>query len=44
MLPWLKDSLNVSRSFPWDHPIRTAGRDLRSVDLPWWYVPAWLGA
>lgn len=44
MLPWLKDSINVSRSFPWDHPIRTAGRDLRSVDLPWWYVPAWLGA
>ena len=26
MLPWLKDSINVSRSFPWDHPIRTAGQ------------------
>jgi hypothetical protein len=44
MLPWLKDSIDSSRSFPWDHTIRTAGRDLRSVDLPWWYIPAWLGA
>jgi len=42
---WLRDSIDVARDYPWDvGPIRTAGQDLRSVDLPWWYVPAWLGA
>jgi hypothetical protein len=42
---WLRDSIDVARDYPWDvGPIRTAGQNLRSVDLPWWYVPAWLGA
>ena len=42
---WLHDSIDVARNYPWDvGPIRTAGQDLRSIDLPWWYVPAWLGA
>jgi hypothetical protein len=45
MAQWLWDSLEVARTYPWDAgPIRTAGQDLRSTDLPWWYVPAWLGA
>jgi hypothetical protein len=44
-LGWLRDSIDVARDYPWDvGPIRTAGQNLRSVDLPWWYVPAWLGA
>jgi hypothetical protein len=45
MLDWLQDAIDVARSYPWDEgPIRVAGIDVRSVDLPWWYVPAWLGA
>jgi hypothetical protein len=44
-LTWLHDSIDIARRYPWDvGPIRTAGRDLHSVDLPWWYVPAWLWA
>ena len=30
------------RNYPWDGPIRTAGQDLRSTELPWWYAPAWI--
>jgi hypothetical protein len=42
---WLHDSIDIARNYPWDvGPIRTAGHDLRSIDLPWWYVPAWLWA
>ena len=44
MPTWLKDATTVARSFPWDATIRTAGRNLRSTDLPLWYVPAWIGA
>ena len=45
MVAWLQDSIDVARNYPWDQgPIRVAGMDVRSVDLPWWYVPAWLGA
>jgi hypothetical protein len=44
LLRWLSDSALVAGQFPWDGTIRTAGHDLRSVDPPWWYVPAWLGA
>jgi hypothetical protein len=45
MLQWLSDSYDVSRSYPWDGgTLRVAGRDLHASDLPWWYVPAWLGA
>ncbi len=43
-LAWLRDASSVAGSFPWDGSIRTAGRDLQSDALPWWYVPAWLGA
>jgi hypothetical protein len=45
MVQWLGDSLDIARKYPWDMgPIRTAGLDVRSVDLPWWYVPAWVFA
>ena len=44
MPKWLENSTAVARSFPWNSTIRTAGRDLRSTDLPFWYVPAWIGA
>ena len=44
MPKWLENSTAVARSFPWNSTIRTAGRDVRSTDLPLWYVPAWIGA
>jgi hypothetical protein len=44
MLTWLKNATGVAHAFPWDSTIRTAGKDLRSTDLPLWYVPAWIGA
>jgi hypothetical protein len=45
MVQWLHDSIKVARSYPWDvGPIRVAGVDVRAPHLPWWYVPAWLGA
>ena len=45
MLDWLYDAIDVARAYPWNAgPIRVAGIDVRSVDLPWWYVPAWLWA
>lgn len=45
MLQWLTDSIDFARAYPWDSgPIRVAGKDFRSYALPWWYVPAWLGA
>ena len=44
MLQWLRDSAEVALEYPWSAPIRVAGRDVLSVDLPWWYVPAWLVA
>ena len=45
MVQWLKDSGEIARNYPWEGPpIRTAGHDVLSTDLPWWYVPAWLAA
>ncbi len=44
MPTWLHNAAGVARAFTWDSTIRTAGRDLRSTDLPLWYVPAWIGA
>jgi hypothetical protein len=44
---WLEDAIDVARNYPLGDPgrtIRAAGHDLRADDLPWWYVPAWLGA
>lgn len=41
-LHWLKDSIDVARTYPWIGEVRTAGSDLMSDALPWWYVPAWL--
>jgi hypothetical protein len=44
LVQWLHDASKVSLAYPWDGTIRTAGGDVRSGHLPWWYVPAWLGA
>jgi hypothetical protein len=44
MPTWLKNATRAARHFRWDSTIRTAGKDLQSTDLPWWYVPAWIGA
>jgi hypothetical protein len=41
---WLQDSMNIDRKYPWNFTIRAAGKDLLGAHLPWWYVPAWLGA
>lgn len=43
-LTWFADAAGQAGSFPFFITIRTAGRDLQSTDLPWWYVPAWIGA
>ena len=43
MVQWLRDSIDLARNFPSQSTIRTAGRDLHANDLPWWYVPSWLG-
>lgn len=44
LVTWLSDATAVAASFPSVLIVRTAGRELPSEDLPWWYVPSWLGA
>ena len=39
---WLIDSYAISREYIWVGVIRTAGMDLPSTELPWWYAPVWL--
>ena len=40
---WLHDAIDSARKFEYNRgTIRAAGQDLRSDDLPWWYVPGWL--
>jgi hypothetical protein len=41
---WLIDTAKADHPISWVGTIRTAGRDVLSTNLPWWYVPAWLGA
>lgn len=38
---WLIDSTRLASEFPHDMPQRIAGKDFSSLDLPWWYMPAW---
>ncbi len=42
IVQWLQDSIDISRSYIWVGLIRTAGQDLPSNELPWWYAPIWL--
>lgn len=42
LLRWMQDSIEISRNYVWVGVIRTAGQDLPSDQLPWWYAPAWL--
>lgn len=44
IVSWLKDTAQANHPNTWEGTIRTAGQDLLSTDLPWWYVPAWVGA
>jgi len=44
LVRWLVDAQRISQQYIWEGDIRTAGMDVPSTDLPWWYVPAWLGA
>jgi hypothetical protein len=41
---WLLDTAKADHPISWVGTIRTAGRDVLSTHLPWWYVPAWVGA
>jgi hypothetical protein len=44
MVQWLHDAIDSARRFGYDRgTIRAGGRDLHGDDLPWWYVPGWLG-
>jgi hypothetical protein len=44
-MQWLWDAAIMARSTAaYDGIVRTAGENLRSTDLPAWYVPAWLAA
>ncbi len=38
------DTVRGSTEYPWDSLTLTAGRLLHSLDLPWWYLPAWFSA
>jgi hypothetical protein len=42
MSRWLLDAYALVSKYPWDGFIRVAGVDVHSIELPWWYVPAWL--
>ena len=42
IVQWMEDSIDISRSYIWVGLIRTAGQDLPSDQLPWWYAPIWL--
>ena len=42
IVQWMQDSIDISRSYIWVGLIRTAGQDLPSDQLPWWYAPMWL--
>ena len=44
LFQWLQDANKISLAYPWNGPILVAGHTLQSGHLPWWYVPAWLGA
>jgi hypothetical protein len=41
MPAWLFDAVRIANEYPWIGPVRTAGQQLMSNDLPWWYIPAW---
>jgi hypothetical protein len=44
LVQWLWESERIASAYPWYGPIRVAGGYVQSGHLPWWYVPAWLGA
>ena len=44
LVQWLRDASRNSIAYPWDRPDPGRGGDVHSGHLPWWYVPAWLGA
>lgn len=44
LMRWLVDSVVVMREYPIDLVVKVAGQDFATGSLPWWYLPAWLGA
>lgn len=41
---WLWDSIVIAQQYEWEGAVRTAGQELISTELPWWYSPVWLVA
>ena len=41
---WIWDSIVIAQQYEWEGAVRTAGQDLVSTNLPWWYSPSWLAA
>jgi len=42
IVQWMQDSISISSNYIWVGLVRTAGQDLPSDQLPWWYAPIWL--
>jgi len=41
ILRWLSDAVGLAGSFPLNIPVRVAGKDFSSLELPWWYSPVY---
>jgi hypothetical protein len=44
LIKWLYDSYVVMSHYPVESTVLTAGVQLNTADLPWWYIPAWIFA
>ena len=44
LFQWLMDSATRASQYPTQDVILTAGVQVSSGDIPWWYVPAWFSA
>lgn len=44
MPTWVADALEVASRYPVIITVRMLGSDIETTSMPWWYVPAWLGA
>lgn len=44
LIRWLYDSYVVMSHYPVESTVLTAGAQLNTADLPWWYIPSWIFA
>lgn len=44
LIKWLYDSYVVMSHYPVESTVLTAGQQLNTAQLPWWYIPAWIFA